>query len=124
MTKRGKKTSQQTFGEIGERLTADYLKRQGYRIVDRNYRCRFGEIDIVAEEPEKGILCFVEVKTRSGLRCGLPCEAVTSRKLCHIRMSAFYYTANCRPGCGDYRVDVAEVLRLRGKYYIRYTENV
>ena len=62
------------LGRHGEQLAADYLQRAGFRILDRNYRCSDGEIDIVAAD--RRVLVACEVKTRSGLRYGTPVEAV------------------------------------------------
>ncbi len=112
------------LGEAGERRAAAYLEGRGFGICCRNYRCRYGEIDIIAREPESGILCFVEVKTRSGLNKGRPCEAVTPAKLRCLRRTAQHYLSEYRPVCSGIRLDAAEVLYLRDKFYIRYTENI
>ena len=66
------------LGQRWERLAARHLVRAGYRIRERNYRGRFGEIDLIAEHA--GVLCFVEVKGRSGPGFGEPAEAVTLEK--------------------------------------------
>ncbi len=76
-------------GDLYEKKAADYLKSEGYRILDTNYRCKFGEIDIVAAEGKT--LVFVEVKHRQTLRAGDPLEAVTFRKIKRISMTASYY---------------------------------
>jgi putative endonuclease len=77
------------IGADYERRAAEYLKAQGYAIVERNFRCRTGEIDIIAREGE--YLCFVEVKYRSGSGCGSPFEAVDYRKQRKILAVARYY---------------------------------
>ena len=66
------------LGKRGEDLAAIFLRKSGYRILERNYRGRLGEIDLVAEEGR--CLVFVEVKTRSSLECGHPLEGIDSRK--------------------------------------------
>lgn len=76
-------------GKWGENIASDYLIRKGYRIVERNYRCRLGEVDIIAEK--LGVIHFVEVKTRSGNDFGSPLEAINSYKLRHIMNTAGYY---------------------------------
>ncbi len=68
----------QQAGRAGEELAAEYLKSQGFKIVDRNYRCRLGEIDIIAEE--NGVTVFIEVRSRTGISCGNPEESVTYKK--------------------------------------------
>ncbi|MCM8780504.1 MAG: YraN family protein [Candidatus Omnitrophica bacterium] len=70
--------SDAVWGKIGETYALDFLKRQGYKIIFRNFRNRFGEIDIVARDSDT--LCFVEVKTRGSDRYGLPQEAVAKSK--------------------------------------------
>jgi len=77
------------FGQIGENAAADILRAKGYQILQRNYRCRYGEIDIIAEKC--GETSFVEVKTRQNLRYGRPCEAVTEEKKQHLRKAAYCY---------------------------------
>ncbi len=72
------KAARQGLGRTGERLAAEELARRGYRIVERNYRCVYGEIDLVAEDGPD--LVFVEVKTRRGTAYGLPEEAINARK--------------------------------------------
>ena len=113
----------ETLGAEGEKRTVRYLVQRGFKILCRNYRCRFGEIDVIAYEPEKNIVCFIEVKTRSGLKKGLPCEAVTPAKLNRIKRTAWHYMQCSRPACSGIRIDTAEVLCLEGRFYIRYIEN-
>lgn len=113
----------ETLGAEGEERTVRYLVQRGFKILCRNYRCRFGEIDVIAYEPEKNIVCFIEVKTRSGLKKGLPCEAVTPAKLNRIKRTAWHYMQCSRPACSGIRIDTAEVLCLEGRFYIRYIEN-
>ena len=80
----GKNLHNRQLGMAGEQVAADSLKAAGYVIVDRNWRCRAGEVDIVALSPE-GVLGFVEVKTRSNHRHGMPIEAITMKKLARMR---------------------------------------
>src|SRR5258708_29297123 len=104
-----KKTSdaRQKLGRLGERLASDSLEERGYRIIERNFRCRSGEIDLVAEEGQD--LVFVEVKTRRGTSRGLPEEAITSRKARKLQEVAFYYLdAQNLPDC-SWRIDVVAV---------------
>ena len=85
------KSSNQSTGKVGERLSEAYLKKQGYEIVARNVRSPFGEIDLVAKH--KKTLVFVEVKTRRGTDFGLPEEAVTERKKVRLgRLASWYLT--------------------------------
>ena len=70
-------------GVWGEAQIANYLRRRRYELLAHSYHCRFGEIDLIARKG--GVLCFVEVKTRSNLACGLPREYVTAAKQERIR---------------------------------------
>ena len=76
-------------GDIGETLAENILKEKGYTIVEKNFRSRFGEIDIVAKDGDE--LVFVEVKTRWSNRYGKPEEAVTAKKLSRIKRTIDYY---------------------------------
>lgn len=77
------------IGAWGEDRAAAYLEKEGYSIVERNYRCKFGEIDIIASK--SGTIHFVEVKTRSGYAYGSPLSAINRKKLKHIQYSAQYF---------------------------------
>ena len=66
------------LGERGEALAWNFLRKQGYSILEKNYRTRFGEVDVVAQK--QGVLIFLEVKTRRDSRFGLPSEAVDWKK--------------------------------------------
>ena len=95
-------------GNLGEDAVADALARRGYRILERQYRCRWGEIDLIAWAPE-GILCFVEVKSRSETRFAAPREAVTPAKQRRLRSAASWYLAQTGQDDRPCRFDVAEV---------------
>ena len=96
-------------GAYYENLVAEYLKTQGYEILEKNYRCRIGEIDLIAKEGET--LVFVEVKYRRDDKMGNPKEAVDRKKQKKIYMTASYYLMR---ECGRMdipcRFDVAAVL--------------
>lgn len=95
-------------GDRGEAAVAAALERRGYRVLERQVRCRWGEIDLIARDPA-GVLCFVEVKSRAGTRFSAPREAVTPAKQRRLRSAAEWYLA--RTGLEDppCRFDVAEV---------------
>ncbi|HKM40245.1 MAG TPA: YraN family protein, partial [bacterium] len=78
-----------TVGKQGEEFAQRYLARLGYRIIERNFSCPIGEIDLIAQDGNT--LVFIEVKTRSSLRFGLPEEAVTRTKQQKLRNVASYY---------------------------------
>ena len=77
-------------GRRGEVLACKHLKKNKYKILEKNFRVRQGEIDIIAED-KKGVLCFVEVKARSRDDYGLPVEAVTRHKQKRLLTAAYLY---------------------------------
>ncbi|MDA8433467.1 MAG: YraN family protein [Nitrospiraceae bacterium] len=83
-----------TLGREGEELAVRFLRKQGFRILEKNYRTPFGEIDIVADD--QGVLVFIEVKTRRGDSFGYPFEAVDRRKRDKIRKVALSYLKKIR----------------------------
>lgn len=95
------------LGEMGERLAADHLEARGYRIRERNFRCREGEIDIIAERD--GCLAFVEVKTRRSSSMGETAEAVTPSKAATIFSVAEAYCQDRADLPADRRIDVVTV---------------
>lgn len=96
-----------TAGNRGEAEAAKYLRKQGYTLLASQWRCRFGELDLVARD-RKGLLCFVEVKLRSNLSVGLPREFVDGRKQARIRTAAAAYMS-AQELDEPSRFDVAEV---------------
>ena len=100
--------SKRATGARYEETAVDFLRQMGYEILERNYRDRLGEIDIVAEEG--GYLVFVEVKYRRNADSGVPAEAVTLQKQRDIRMTAHYYLYSRRYGDIPCRFDVVSIL--------------
>ncbi|MBW6485041.1 MAG: YraN family protein [Syntrophobacterales bacterium] len=94
-------------GKRGEELAAVYLAKVGYRIIERNYRCIFGEIDIVAEEG--GSIVFIEVKSRRSIAYGDPQLAVGARKQKKISMVALNYIEEKHQHSRNARFDVVAV---------------
>ncbi|MDR1186308.1 MAG: YraN family protein, partial [Bifidobacteriaceae bacterium] len=87
---------------------AAFLRLKGWRVVDRNWRCRGGELDLVAQA-DPDTLVFVEVKTRSGDHCGVPAAAVTARKLARLRRLAAAWLAAHDLHAAVVRIDVVAV---------------
>lgn len=100
------------LGATGEDAAAAWYVRAGYDILDRNWRCREGELDLVAARP--GVVVFCEVKTRRSDAFGVPTEAVTAVKQRRIRMLAVRWLAEHPQGGIDVRFDVASV-RVAGR---------
>jgi putative endonuclease len=96
------------LGRRGEQVAAQYLADHGLVVVERNWRCREGEIDIVAREGPT--LVFCEVKTRSGMGFGGPLAAVTRGKQARLRRLVGAYLAHAGGHCGPVRIDVVAIL--------------
>lgn len=100
------------LGRSGEDEAVRYLTGRGWQILERNWRCRDGEIDIVARDGRT--LVFVEVRTRSSARFGHPLDTVTPRKVRRLRLLARRYTQQ-RHLRGEYmRIDVIGIIRPPG----------
>ncbi len=95
------------LGRRGEQMAAEALRERGYRIVEHNFRCQYGEIDLIAEE--KDDLVFVEVKTRRGTAFGHPEEAVTLSKRRKLVEVASYYLDVHNEGDRSWRIDVVAI---------------
>ena len=101
------------LGRQGEGEAVRYLERNGYRILHRNLRARFGEIDVVARDG--AALCFVEIKARSSTRFGFPEESVTALKRRKLLRLASWYLQSRRPsGHSHVRFDVLSLLNGPG----------
>jgi len=97
-------------GKTGERLAARYLKRNGCRILARNYRAHRHEIDLIALEKRTDTVVFVEVKTRTSTRFGRPMEAVDADKRRFLRLAAQAWLLENGGAAQPCRFDVIEVL--------------
>lgn len=108
-------------GKLAEDLACDHLKKKGYLLVERNFRNRFGEIDIIAKN--KDTLVFIEVKAKTGKDFGSPEEMINSKKLFKVRRMAEVYLNGKNSLC---RIDVVAVVLGDNNNLIRLThyENV
>ena len=95
------------IGKFGEEEAKQYLEQQGYKILDRNFSCKRGEIDIIALDKEE--IVFVEIKSRTNQEFGLPAEAVTKKKIEHILKTAEYYLYIRNLQNEPTRIDVIEI---------------
>lgn len=103
----------QILGKKGEKQAARYLKKKGYKVVTANYRCKYGEIDLIARDAD--ILIFVEVKTRTSSDFGVPAAAVDYRKQQQISKVAHHYLITHHNDDVDARFDVISILSPRGQ---------
>lgn len=110
------------LGNIGEQIAVEYLKKNNYKILKRNFYCKQGEIDIIAKKSQE--IIFIEVKTRSSISFGQPSESVNSIKLKHMYKAAQYFLY--KSYCLDtfVRFDVIEVLIENGKFNVNHIKQI
>ena len=111
----------QSAGNRGEAAVARYLRQKGYTLLESQWRCRFGELDLVARD-QHSTVCIVEVKLRGTNSIALPREFVDSRKQQRLRSAAEVYLAS-KELDAPVRFDVAEVYDEGGSLRIQYIEN-
>lgn len=97
------------IGALGEQLAVDHLTSIGLQILARNWRCRYGELDVIAADPAKGVVVFVEVKTRTSDRFGGVEQAVTPQKVRRLRRLAGLWLAAQDHRWAQVRIDVVGV---------------
>lgn len=102
----------------GERLAAEFLVHRGMVVVEKNYRCPIGEVDIILLDGD--VLVFCEVKTRSNLDYGYPLEAINSRKINRLIKIASFYIGQQRI---EHRIDAVGIYYLNGEPQIDWIKN-
>ena len=95
------------LGDLGEHLAKEHLKKKGYKLIESNYRCHSGEIDIVARQ--KNCLVFVEVRTKSTSNYGSPEESLSLAKRDHMKKCAYYYLQNHKNLPEQWRIDLVAI---------------
>jgi putative endonuclease len=99
--------SRKETGALGEKLAQDFLKKKGYRILQTNYRCPRGEVDIIALH--RNCLVFVEVRTKTSLNFGTPEESITYTKMQHLEKAACYYRQSHDNLPSSWQIDVIAI---------------
>ena len=107
---------------MGENISLKYLEKIGYKILEKNFSCRQGEIDIIAKD--KLEIVIIEVKTRSNLNYGNPREAVDKNKKNHIYNSAKYYIHVNKLENNYIRFDVIEIYKIKNRFKLKHLKNV
>lgn len=108
-------------GKIGEDIATKYLEQIGYEIIQRNFECKIGEIDIIAKDKDE--IVFVEVKTRASALYGFPKEAVDQTKKKHIYRTAEFYIYVKHLENYPVRIDVIEIYKKQGKFKLHHIKN-
>lgn len=113
----------QRIGKIGEDLACKYLGKNNYKIIERNYYCKQGEIDIIAKDEYTKELIFIEVKTRTNLHYGRPAEGIDNKKKKHIYKAGEYYLYKNELEEISVRIDVIEVYIQNNTYKINHIKS-
>lgn len=114
-------TTKRVFGDAGEAFACTYLEEKGMAVLERNFHCRAGEIDVIAREGDTVV--FAEVKTRSGRSFGSAAEAVGAAKQKKLTRTALEYIAQKGISGDNYRFDVMEVYVTDGRFQVNHIEN-
>ena len=114
-------THKQILGREGERIAESYLRKKGYRVVERNYRSPVGELDLILLD--RRVVVFVEVKTRSDDRFGAPLESVGPRKQKKMIKTALFFLARHRLYHRDARFDVVGISYQGGEPMVEHIQN-
>lgn len=118
---RDRRLRNRRLGNFGERVAASHLEAKGYKILERNYSTREGEIDLIAARGAD--LVFVEVRSRRGTAMGTPEESITGRKGEHIRAAAAHYNLEHPDAPPHQRIDVV-VIELDAKGRVLRVEQI
>ena len=110
------------LGKLGEKIAERYLQENNYKIIEKNFECRQGEIDIIARQKDQ--IVFVEVKTRTNRKYGNPIEAVTNLKLKHIMRTIKYYLYIKKLENQFITIDVIEIYEKNKKFFVHHIKDI
>ena len=110
------------LGKRGEDEAVRYLESKGYQIIERNFECRQGEIDIIALD--EAYIVFIEIKSRTSTEYGLPSEAVTERKIKHMLKTIQYYLYKRKLENEKIRIDVIEMYANADKFHVNHIKQI
>lgn len=109
-------------GKEGEKIAEEFLKKKGYSLLERNFRVKGGEIDLLMKSGSK--IVAVEVKLRTTKKFGEPYESVTNRKLKRIKLALIIYLRKRNYSLSNAQIDVLSIFKDKNKTEIRHFENV
>ena len=110
------------IGKVGENLAVKYLEQIDYKVIERNFECRQGEIDIIALD--KNEIIFIEVKTRTSIKFGSPADAVDRSKQKHLIKAVKYYLYSRNLEKEFVRIDVIEIYLHNYKYKVNHIKQI
>lgn len=113
--------SNKDLGRAGEEFAGQYFESLGYKILEKNYRCRLGEVDLIVKKDD--VIAFVEVKTRKSTSYGDPEESINSLKIKKIRNSARYFISVKNLFDFNVSFDVISIKAISGKFILKHIRN-
>lgn len=116
--------SKKQLGDSGEKLACNYLEKNNYIILERNYHCRQGEIDIIAFDMNNKEIVFIEVKTRTNFNYGNPSESINNIKKMHIKKSVEYYLYKNKLFNEFVRIDAIEIVINKHYYKLNHLKSI
>lgn len=114
----------QKLGKYGEDLACKYLEKNNYKIIERNFSCYQGEIDIIAFDENNNELVFFEIKTRRDFSYGIPAESVNKKKQLHIKNTIKYYIYLRKIEDTYIRIDIIEIVLWKNRYKLNHLKKV
>lgn len=114
----------QITGKNGEFLACKYLQKNSYQIIEKNFYCYQGEIDIIAKDLKTNEIVFFEVKTRTNLKYGYPIDSVNKFKQNHLFKACNYYLYKNNINTLYIRIDVIEIFLKNSCYFIRHIKQI
>lgn len=112
----------QKIGKLGEDIACKYLQNLGYKIISRNYFCKFGEIDIIAKDNLEYV--FIEVKTRTCNSFGSPIDSIDYKKIKHLLKSISYYIYSHHLQNYFIRIDAVEIIEFNGDFKVNHIKQI
>ena len=112
------------LGKLGETLACNYLEKENYKIIEKNFSCSQGEIDIIAYDTTTNEIVFFEVKTRSNFNYGIPAESINNLKKMHIKHSIEYYLYKNNLLNKFIRVDAIEIAIHNKEYKLNHLKGI
>lgn len=103
------------LGKKGEEIASKYLIKSGYKVIEKNYRTKYGEIDLICEKEDS--IIFIEVRTKTNLDYILPEESITSKKIEHLKKSSLEYLSNSNRKYKNIKFEFIGILFLNKENY-------
>lgn len=112
------------IGNFGEKIACKYLENNNYKIIEKNFNCYQGEIDIIAFDKTTKELVFFEIKTRTNFKYGFPADSINQTKRIHMKKSIEYYLYKNKLQDQYIRIDAIEIVLYNEKYKLNHLKQI